>query len=1380
MVYRSRVHGIYIVCKNVFETKKFFMSLAISTLLQQDLATLSSEAKKRKLNDIKEAAEQCVYELRQEEQKIPSAKSVLQKTFMLNQPKTNILGLNILLRMMSFKLIEVELVEESIIWMHNCLKADIGGFFSSQANLVQEMQLKLVQVASPCSDIYAYQLSASAVQQLCVLMHKLLQTQLNPLFKHSNDDCWNIPVSMKIDPMVSSSAWATYRQITANFVEKCPDTLAYTVFEDILYLAGNVEYTLKCISPISRTLALEMAREIFTNCTTKLHKQHFSKIIQTFAKSIIKLYSDAVKEMCPYPIAIRSILLVIQTILNFHDILRAECEILLSMLIKTISLDTSVVLASLSLEAIYKLCCHKEAINSIYNLRSDTFALNIVTEIFSISNKLATNYVKKNGHDQLVQIPLKQLYLDHLDKNDVPELPNQYMIATSIRILDKLIDCCTIDMLEPIRTQFFNFYKLMLDMEESHILTHLNIVYNYHKFIFVVSRLISPTKVVEELLETNPSNTGPLLSSYFAMLLIQHHPTSNDVLILKFASCFQNKLGPDADSILNQFDSINHLNTYYKAIETIKSKQNPILTFNFDIKPTSFLFTNLNNFNKSILNALFAMYLDHPLDFNTSFKSLFNDLHTDFKYDLLIAIACLEFVNNPRLPIKSITIDLFSSSLSTQSTHFNQYFHIYTCLLFNQPFQETLPLFIKGYSLIINNPSSQPLMISLFSLFIKAQHIECFIFVIDHITFFPPSQACFEIASTIDNEYLEYLSTTDLVLKWIKIISYFSQNQSSNIAYMALAFYWNIMDHINKNKLDCKYECLNALVGQCTTKQKALSVGSIQTLSKMITRQFDPQFNEDYFNQQLQLLVELTTHLFSKSFEEEPIIEPGTPTQKKLIEDGDWRKSCIDIRLFLVESLFKTLTELISNKSILGTLHANLSSWQGSLSNFYASILVLLLKTVDADVLIGIYKAWCLFIQDVYTTPIELQKTLLSLQLPLLHDIPIIAHQECLTWYLKTLLLTHIGLSKANSIDFQLILKSSFIISSIYSYAIEHELLLKREFGLTSPILYELVVSPHVALVKQCLPLQRLIALNVVHILSILDQQSTDSITITLLHKQTSLTLPEAICHKFLLLLHSMTTIKADQISPANGSLFCQLILSTLNPCLVHYPVLFPTYLQYIGDLLQTKYTTHLNTGKSTVNGDLMTIYKESLQRWKSTLLGLQEFIQLYYAKILNTTGDFSTEWKLILHQLGKYYHLDPTCPVQYTHEQELADESMDVQLLIKVMEMTDHLIQLERINKSILVHYLTQLSDILEKKDDGNDLDRFLKTFGQEMRNNELHLIKQHLTTTIIQQLFHHKKQHPDLQPLLVKITLQCLNDYYLECQENRTMPLKEYLLFI
>eukprot|EP00835_Amoeboradix_gromovi_P000372 NODE_13_length_42895_cov_0.518413.p2 type:complete len:1394 gc:universal NODE_13_length_42895_cov_0.518413:12771-8590(-) len=1393
------------------------MSLASSTLLQQDLASLSNEAKKRRLLDIKEAAEQCVYELRQEQKNLSSAKAVLQKTFQLNQPKTNILALTILLRMISYKLIEVALAEECIIWLHNCLRADVGGFFSSQANLLQEMQLKLVQVALPCSDLYALELSPAAMHQICVLMHKLLQINLNASFKHPSDESWNIPVSMKIDSLVTSSAWATYRQIVANFVEKCPDNTAYDVLEDVMYIVGNVEYNLKYLTPIPRSLGLEITKLIFTNCSVKLHNLHFTKLLATFSKTIIQLFGDSVKEMCPYPIAIRTLLLVVQLITSFHDTLKTESELLLSMLFKTISLDSSVILASLSLEAIYKLVCNTPLIASLYDLISESFTLNVVGSCCSLCFKLINAFVSNYGHDQFSLIPSKQLYIDHLADNNVPELPMHYMITISIRILDKLPESFNSAMLLPVYSDYLEYYKSLLTINNNQCPLYTDIIKMYYEYLFKVKSITNSDALIMDIFPNTIANTGDLINLSMALLLIHavvpNHENIYKLILLtssNICACIPTNTRPSSvlsrptstinspynsalnspnDNIATVISSNNHLESiinsqYNQPVSQIYMDAiNHSKSFNLDIKP-SLLFTSSSSIIRLLTNALFALYI-HPNYLDTviaQFDTLFVTLSTD----LLIAYLLIEYRKPNGNINKLIKLSSENMALMTDLDVFQSVFTVYTHLFLFECYNvenhnsEIIDAYIDGYKKVLSeNPMNiQNHFITLFNQLIKITDSKLFSFIISTTSVLDPSTLLFEFASMVDNEYLDNLTTTNLILKWLQVIERFASNKQSNIAYMATTWYWNLMDHLNRltgttdTAVDasaslsmCKFKILESLCRQSLIKHKATCVGSIQTTIKIFSRQFESVFSASTFSEYINILAQLLEGVFSNDF----TVPPALGVVNDELIKSTWQADCVDVQIVCIENLLKFIGELIAGKGILGIRNDNCNEWIPLVYEFYNKVICKIVGyTADNDVFVQLLKYWIILIMDMGNNSAQDRnitsmfctsnvRELLNIELEN-------QNQEALTYYLELLLYSVYNIDKQpGSNDHSSKIAAKVI--TIYKYALDHDLMLKREFGVNTNNLNDIVVGYSKELNK-LLPLQRLIGM---HFIYGMDHQMIP----------------------WLEMMYVLVDSKNDSISAGNGSLITELLIKVVNnkidkimtsPDIIK---IIETYFDIIGMILDTKYTADMEVVVD--YKEIMKIYMNSISRWKVALEGFMAFVD----SLATITREKSSKklpigiiWQMTLKSFHKYIQSEPKLPDKYKEYMvlQIADDIIDCQHINTLSSHVKSLVLDGYLSGSIIGEWMIGLDYLITNdKDKGEDKEAFYKSIGLKYNNGDIEQSKDMIELEALKSLFLFTtslltdEQMTLLHDRLLNRVIEQCKQYYLELIDNRTIPVKE-----
>uniref|UniRef100_A0ABK9MVT4 Protein MON2 homolog n=1 Tax=Glossina morsitans morsitans TaxID=37546 RepID=A0ABK9MVT4_GLOMM len=268
---------------------------------------------------------------------------------------------------------------------------------------------------------------------------------------------------------------------------------AFFLFQDLVQLVNaDPPYWLSGMTEMTRTFGLELLEAVLTNFSAVFHENRDFRLLlkERVCALVIKLFSPNVKHRSlptqnsngsvnnmpndkPYfPISMRLLRLVAILIQKYHTILVTECEIFLSLIIKFLDSDKPHWQRALALEVIHKLAT-KPMLMAFFCKSYDckNHATNIVQDMitslgtyvrYSLINASALLNGQQNGASQMNSLsahnannqcgfvfrgaflPLlpsftsgivKAIYLEMLDKNAAPDIPESYGISLAYTIL---------------------------------------------------------------------------------------------------------------------------------------------------------------------------------------------------------------------------------------------------------------------------------------------------------------------------------------------------------------------------------------------------------------------------------------------------------------------------------------------------------------------------------------------------------------------------------------------------------------------------------------------------------------------------------------------------------------------------------------------------------------------------------------------------------------------------------------------------------------------------------------------------------------------------------------------------------------------------------
>ncbi|KAF9574751.1 hypothetical protein EC968_005537 [Mortierella alpina] len=243
---------------------------------------------------------------------------------------------------------------------------------------------------------------------------------------------------------------------------------AYLLFQDLCLLTNSEHARFLKLSSISRTFGLELIESVLTNHfhLFKEHTEFASLLRERVCPLIIKNFSDK----HDFPQTMRLMRVVYILIKQFHEILAIECEIFLSMLIKLLEPENSILWQRvLAMEIFRGICGDNALMRRIYRAYDQQgTSTDIFGDMIIAIGRLSTEKPLLIGAGTLVQdnsdtarqphvgerdssdsnvgglsiatSTMRIQCVDQLDKADPPQIPETYLYYLSLICINSIAD----------------------------------------------------------------------------------------------------------------------------------------------------------------------------------------------------------------------------------------------------------------------------------------------------------------------------------------------------------------------------------------------------------------------------------------------------------------------------------------------------------------------------------------------------------------------------------------------------------------------------------------------------------------------------------------------------------------------------------------------------------------------------------------------------------------------------------------------------------------------------------------------------------------------------------------------------------------------------
>ncbi|KAG9321660.1 hypothetical protein KVV02_007459 [Mortierella alpina] len=455
--------------------------MSIAAYLQTELVALSNEAR-RKHPEIKEAAERVIALLRHPGQgagsnlaNVLSQNQDVLKPFLLACDTKNVKLVTISMGCLR-ELISHRAMPEGAI---EVVLRTLNGIMSHGV----EIQLKMLQTILPLLTNYnvhgeylaealllCFRLQDSRVVFVNNTAAATLRQLVIYIFEKVGDEDLEKQKSEKdsqIQEKPEGQGQVVREQDTEEQLGPCALD-AYLLFQDLCLLTNSEHARFLKLSSISRTFGLELIESVLTNHfhLFKQHTEFASLLRERVCPLIIKNFSDK----HDFPQTMRLMRVVYILIKQFHEILAIECEIFLSMLIKLLEPEHSILWQRvLAMEIFRGICGDNALMRRIYRAYDQQgTSTDIFGDMIIAIGRLSTekplligagtlvqdnsdtarqpNVGERDGPDSnigglsIATSTMRIQCVDQLDKADPPQIPETYLYYLSLICINSIAD----------------------------------------------------------------------------------------------------------------------------------------------------------------------------------------------------------------------------------------------------------------------------------------------------------------------------------------------------------------------------------------------------------------------------------------------------------------------------------------------------------------------------------------------------------------------------------------------------------------------------------------------------------------------------------------------------------------------------------------------------------------------------------------------------------------------------------------------------------------------------------------------------------------------------------------------------------------------------
>ncbi|KAI9159566.1 Endocytosis and vacuole integrity protein [Blastocladiella emersonii ATCC 22665] len=462
---------------------------SIVSFLQNELLTLSNEARK-KYPDIKDASERVIMILRPlKDRPVNEICAELAKSDEVSRP------FYLACDTKQAKLVSIAVGGLQRLVSHRAIADSAPALrqlihtLADVTSLGMEVQVKALQTLLPL------------ITQFQALHMELVADTLNICFR----------LAAVKDGLVSNTAAATLRQLVIFLFDKVPledgleesitsdlgrvklapssiDSLrpcardAYLVFVDLCSLASGTDATtFLAVQSLPRAFALELLESVLANHAAVFERHiEFSHVLsQSVCPMVIKTYP----ERHDYSQSVRLMRVVHLLVHKFASILVMECEVFLSLLLKSLDNDHGWPCA-LALEALVSLCAQPRLLYNVFCVYDQQKqSTNIFRDLLTGLHKLITSDTQGN---LLAAAPARVQCIDQLDKSDPPSVSEDYEVYLAVQCVYGVVTSLEAVLGEPDAVAMVETAWSALLASLSHLLKYTADVVPYVQIMAVV------------------------------------------------------------------------------------------------------------------------------------------------------------------------------------------------------------------------------------------------------------------------------------------------------------------------------------------------------------------------------------------------------------------------------------------------------------------------------------------------------------------------------------------------------------------------------------------------------------------------------------------------------------------------------------------------------------------------------------------------------------------------------------------------------------------------------------------------------------------------------------------------------------------------------
>ncbi|KAF9162591.1 hypothetical protein DFQ26_003405 [Actinomortierella ambigua] len=435
----------------------------IAAYLQTELVSLSNEAR-RKNPEIKEAAERVIALLRH-----PGQGGATNLAAVLSQNQDVLKPFLLACETKNVKLVTISIGCLRELISHRAMpEAAIPIVLKTLSDIMAhgvEIQLKILQTILPLLTNYRVHGEYLADDSRVVFVNNTAAATLRQLVIYIFDKVG------EEDRELAQKGEPKALELGEDFspedqLEPCAKD-AYLLFQDLCLLTNSEQARFLKLASLSKTFGLELIESVLTNHfhLFKQHTEFASLLRERVCPLIIKNFSD--KQDFPQTMRLMRVVYILTK--QFHEILAIECEIFLSMLIKLLEPEGSVLWQRiLAMEIFRGICGDSALLRRIYKTYDQQgTSTDVFSDMIIAIGRLSTEKpqligagMAHEGHDgprqshggdkdgpeggvgglSVVTSTMRIQCVDQLDKADPPQIPDTYLYYLSLVCINSIAD----------------------------------------------------------------------------------------------------------------------------------------------------------------------------------------------------------------------------------------------------------------------------------------------------------------------------------------------------------------------------------------------------------------------------------------------------------------------------------------------------------------------------------------------------------------------------------------------------------------------------------------------------------------------------------------------------------------------------------------------------------------------------------------------------------------------------------------------------------------------------------------------------------------------------------------------------------------------------